>query len=145
MSEVLKQALEFKKKYPTTIAWRIKAHAKVVEKHLNPGETVIYTFLGQKNDRFYDIISTNIIVITNKRLIVATKRDVYGYFLTAITPDLFNDVDIKCGIIWGKVYIDTIDEFVTMSNIDKKALIEVETQITENIIREKKKYKERVR
>ena len=48
MSEVLKQALEFKKKYPSTIAWRIPAHAKIVEKHMNPGEKVIYTFMGQK-------------------------------------------------------------------------------------------------
>lgn len=145
MSEVLKQALEFKKKYPSTIAWRIPAHAKVVEKHLNDGEKVIYTFVGQKNDKWYDTISTNIIAITNKRIIVATKRVIFGYFFTAITPDLFNDVDIKCGIIWGKVYIDTIDEFVTISNLSKNALIEIETQITENIIREKKKYKERPR
>ena len=39
----------FKNRYPLTIAWRLRSHAKVLEKHLNPGEEVIYAFVGQKN------------------------------------------------------------------------------------------------
>ncbi len=139
MSEILKQALEFKRKYPSTVAWRTRQHAKVIEKYLNPDERAIYTFLGQKNDRFYDIISTNIFVVTNRRLIIATKRLMFGHFFTSITPDLFNDIHIKSGIIWGKIYIDTLHEFVAISNVSVSALNEIETQITENIMREKKK------
>lgn len=42
------EVLKFKKKYPSTIAFRLKEHCKVLEKHLNPGEKVIYIFAGQK-------------------------------------------------------------------------------------------------
>ena len=89
---VYEKVLNFKRKYPSTIAWRLKAHSKVVEKHLNQGEKVLYAFAGQKNNHFYDIISTHVFVITNKRLIIATKRVLFGYFLYSITPDMFNDL-----------------------------------------------------
>lgn len=45
---VYEKVLAFKKRYPGTIAWRLKAHSKVVEKHLNQGEKVLYAFAGQK-------------------------------------------------------------------------------------------------
>lgn len=45
---VYEKILNFKRKYPSTIAWRLKAHSKVVEKHLNQGEKVLYAFAGQK-------------------------------------------------------------------------------------------------
>ena len=48
MTLVAKRAKEFKRRYPATIAWRISAHAKVIETHLNPGEEVQYIFAGQK-------------------------------------------------------------------------------------------------
>ena len=50
MKSVYERALEFKYKYPTTIAWRLKKNASVVEKHLNPGEEVLYVFVAQKNN-----------------------------------------------------------------------------------------------
>ena len=139
-SLVYEKALEFKRKYPSTVAWRIKAHSKVVEKHLNPGEVIKYVFVGQKNDCWYDIITTNVIVMTNKRLLLGSKRLLFGYLFTSITPDLFNDLKIRSGIFWGRVYIDTVSEFVTISNVSKKALDEIETNITENMMREKRRY-----
>ena len=45
-------------KYPLTIAWRIKAHSKIIDKHLNEGEEILYAFVGQKNDRSVDIFNT---------------------------------------------------------------------------------------
>ena len=42
-----------------------------------------------------DFVNTNIIVLTDKRLIVATKRIVFGYFFRMITPDMFNDLTIE--------------------------------------------------
>lgn len=137
---VYQKLREFKKKYPGTIAWRLKAHAKVIEKHLNPGEIVKYAFVAQKNDNIFDIVTTNAIVLTNKRILLAQKRLLFGYFFTAITPDMFNDLKVETGLIWGKVYIDTVKEFVALSNISKKALPEIETKITEYMMREKKKY-----
>lgn len=139
MNKVLEMAKDFKKKYPFTISWRLKKHAKIVNKHLNPGEKVTYVFAAQKNDNPLDIITTNLVVLTNKRLILATKRVVFGYFFTTITPDMFNDLKVKMGIFWGKINIDTINEQVLISNIQKEALPEIETKITEFMMKEKRK------
>lgn len=132
--------IAYKKKYPKTVAWRIKSHAKVVEKHLNPGEEIIYIFAGQKNDRFYDIWTSCVVALTNKRIIIAQKRVLFGYFFTSITPDLYNDLKVMTGIIWGKICVDTVKEKVFFSNIDKKALNEIETNITEYMMKKKKEY-----
>lgn len=136
---VYQKLLEFKKKYPMTIAWRLKSHAKIIEKHLNPGEEVLYAFAAQKNDNPLDIITTYAIVLTNKRIMIGSKRMLFGYFFTTITPDLFNDLKVNMGIIWGKIYIDTVKEFVTFSNIDRNALPEIETNISEYMMNEKRK------
>ena len=56
---------------------------------------------------------------------------------------MFNDLDIAAGLIWGKVHIDTIKELVTLSNIDKRALTEIETEISAYMMEAKKLYKER--
>ena len=85
-------AKEFKKKYPKTIAFRLKAHAKVASKFVDNGEKVKYVFVAQKNFKSYEICNTNIVVLTDKRLVVATKRLLFGYFYRVITPDMFKDV-----------------------------------------------------
>lgn len=139
-SKTYEKIKEFKKRYPFTIAWRLKKHCKIIDMHLNPGEEVLYAFAAQKNDNPLDIITTYVIVLTNRRLLLGTKRVFFGYFFTSITPDMFNDLKVRMGIIWGKVYIDTIKEFVTLSNISKKALPEIETKITNFMIKEKQKY-----
>ena len=123
-----------------TIAWRVKQHCKVIDKHLNPGEEILYVFAGQKNDRAVDLFNSCVIVLTNKRIIVATKRVLFGYFLTSITPDMYNDLTVSKRIFWGAVVIDTVKEVITISNIDSKALSEIETNITEIMIKNKKEY-----
>lgn len=50
MGTVYKKALEFKAKYPKTIAWRLKKNSEIVEMHLNSDEEVLYVFAAQKND-----------------------------------------------------------------------------------------------
>ncbi len=142
-NNVYEKVKEFKKKYPMTVAWRLRKNSKIVQKHLNPGEKVLYAFVAQKNDRFYDLFSTGVVVLTNKRLLVGRKRVVFGYFLDAITPDLFNDLKVLAGVFWGKIQIDTVKEIVTLSNIDKAALPEIETNISEYMMKEKKKYAQR--
>ena len=140
---VYEELKKFKKKYPMTISWRLKKHAKIIEKHLNPEEKVLYAFAAQKNDNPLDIITTYAVVITNKRILLASKRVLFGYFLISITPDLFNDLNVKMGIIWGKVIIDTVKEVVTLSNIQREALDEIETAVTEYMMEEKQKYKQK--
>ena len=139
-SNVYLKAKEFKNKYPLTVAWRLKSHCKIIDLHLNPGEEVKYVFACQKNDNPIDIITTYVVALTNKRIILAQKRLLFGYFFTAITPDLFNDLKVEMGFIWGKIIIDTVKEEVYLSNIQKEALNEIETNITEYMMEEKKKY-----
>lgn len=131
---------EFKSKYPMTVAWRIRAHCKIVALHMNPDEMVRYAFAAQKNDNPFDMMTTYVVVLTNKRILLASKRVLFGYMYTAITPDMFNDLSIDMGIVWGKVTIDTIKEQVVLSNIQREALAEIETNITEYMMEEKQKY-----
>lgn len=138
--EIYKRVKEFKRKYPKTVAFRLKAHAKVASKFIGEDEEVKYVFAAQKNFKSYEIINTNIVVLTDKRLVVATKRLIFGYFVKMITPDMFNDLTIKEGIIWGKVIIDSVKEKVVLSNIDPKALSEIDDNITMTMIEEKKEY-----
>ena len=140
MNNCYNLASKFMKKYPMTVAWRVKQHCKVIDKHLNPGEEILYVFAGQKNDRAVDLFNSCVIVLTNKRIMVATKRVLFGYFLTSITPDMYNDLTVSKRIFWGAVVIDTVKEVITSSNIDSKALSEIETNITEIMIKNKKEY-----
>ncbi|MDO4963223.1 MAG: PH domain-containing protein [bacterium] len=140
MNNTYDKLLEFKKQYPATIAWRLKAHSKVIEKHLNPGEEVTYVFAAQKGVSSLDIFSTFVVVLTNKRILLAQKRLVFGYTFLAVTPDMFNDLTVNTGMIWAKIYIDTIKETIMLSNVSKHAASDIETQITEYMMEEKKKY-----
>lgn len=133
--ELLKK---FMKNYPMTVAWRLKQHCKVVDKHLNLGENILYIFAGQKNDSHLNILNTYVLVFTNKRIMVVTKRVVYGYFFKSITPDMYNDLTIVKGLIWGKVVIDTVKEVVVITNIDINALDDIETNITEIMLNQKR-------
>lgn len=142
MNKTLQELKKFKSQFPLTIAWRLKAHSKVIERHLNPGETVNFVFAAQKGYSSYDIFSTFVVVLTNKRILLAQKRVLWGYTYLSVTPDMFNDLTVHSGLIWGKVYIDTIKETMILSNIDKAALDLIETQVTEYMMTEKKKYQE---
>jgi hypothetical protein len=135
---IYEKALQFKKKYPMTICWRLKAHSKIVEKHINNDEEIKYVFAAQKNANPLDIITTYVVAITNKRILLGQKRLLIGYMFSSITPDLFNDLKTSSGIIWGRVSIDTVKEFIEFSNIDKGALAEISQSVYENICSEKK-------
>ncbi len=141
MNNVYQKVLEFKNKYSRTIAWRLKKHSDIILKHLNPDETIKYVFCGQKNDKFYDFTTTCVIALTNKRILIGQKRVLYGYALNSITPDLYNDMQIYEGLIWGKLVIDTVKEKIIITNLSKKALTEIETEISSFMMEEKLKYK----
>ncbi|MDD2203693.1 MAG: PH domain-containing protein [Bacilli bacterium] len=140
MKSIYPRVMKFKAKHPLTVGWRTKAHCRVVEDHINDDEKVVYAFTAQKNDNYFDIITTCVVVLTDKRIIIGQKRVLFGYFFYSITPDMYNDFQIKMGLIWGKVYIDTVKELVILSNISKSALVEIETEISTLMMREKKKY-----
>lgn len=137
---ISKKAQNFRKKYPLTLAFRLNAHSRIVEKYINPDEELIYVFAGQKNDRSIGLLNTFVVALTNKRLLFARKRLLFGSFYYAVTPDMFNDLKVESGLIWGKIIIDTVKELVTISNIDISALNEIETNVTKYMMEEKKKY-----
>lgn len=127
----------FFKKYPLTIAWRLRQHAKVMAKHINPDEEIFYIFPAQKNDNVLDVFSTCLVAFTNQRILIAQKRVIPGYKLSSITPDLFNDFQVNKGIIFGKVTIDTAKEVVHLTNLDPRSLPEIETNLSEYLLHEK--------
>lgn len=133
-------AMTYAKKYPGTVAWRVKSHAKVIDKHLGQQEEVIYAFAGQKNDEVYNVFTSCVVAITNKRIIVGMKRLLFGYFLWSITPDMFNDLTVISNIMFGKIIIDTIKEKIIITNLSKKSLSEIEANISENMMILKEKY-----
>ena len=129
--EILRTQLSnFKRKYPLTIGWRLKNHSRVLLEHLHDDEVIRYAFYAQKNKSSLDVTSSGIIAVTNKRLVIARDRVVIGYFFDSITADMFNDLKVRSGIIWGKIIIDTINELVILSNISKSALQEIEEEVT---------------
>ena len=129
----------YKKKYPMTVAWRIKKHCSIIDKHLNPDEQIQYIFAGQLDDKPLSIFNTGVIAVTTERLIIAQKGVIIGYKFSSITPDLYNDLTVHANIIWGTIIIDTVREQVYISDLDKSSLPEIETEITRFMQEAKKK------
>lgn len=141
MGKVYDQVMMFKAKYPGTITWwRLRKHASVIERHLNVDEEPLYSFAGQKNDDMLDLFSTSVLCLTNKRILIGQDHILTGYTLNSITPDMFNDMQIYEGILFGKITIDTVKEVVVFTNLDKKALPEIESAISNNMMEQKIKY-----
>ena len=141
MGKVYEQVRMFKAKYPHTITWfRLRKHAAVVEKHLNPDEEPLYTFAGQKDGNPLSIFNTCVVCLTNKRIIIGQDSIVVDYTLNSITPELFNDMQVYSGVLFGKVTIDTIKETIEISNLDKRSLAEIESSVTSFMLAEKKKF-----
>ena len=138
-SNVYALAKRFKNKYFGTICFRIGAHSSVITNHLNPDEKIYYVFCGQKGGSNKEVFSSCVVALTNERILIATKRVLWGYFLTTVKPDLFNDLKIHSGILFGRILIDTAKEKVAISNLAPSSLREVESAITTYIDKYKKK------
>ena len=140
MRDVYKLVMKFKKNYKGTVAFRLKAHASVVQKHLNPDEKLLFAFCGQKNYSSFMFINSCVIALTNKRIMIGQKRLLWGYFFTAVTPDMYNDLKVRNNLIWSDIEIDTIKENIYISNLSPEGAVEIETVITSFMMKEKKKY-----
>ena len=137
---VLGCVLEFKKRYPSTVMWRVKKHCRVVQKHLNPNEKVLYAFAAQMNNDALDIIDTAVLCVTSDRILIGQDQILYGYSFNSITPEMYNDLQVLSGIFWGKIVIDTVKEVIYFSNLSKKALVEIESIISMYMMEAKKLY-----
>lgn len=133
--------LRFKRKYPMTLAFRLQKHAAVIDKILDRDEKVLYSFCGQRNDDNRLLFESCVVAITNKRIIVGEKR-IFGYLVINVRPELFNDLKIRAGLIFGSIEIDTVKENIYISNLDKKSLDEIETMVHKIISDLKKRLKD---
>ena len=136
---VYKLAARFKRKYPNTIAIRLKKHAEVIERVIDKDEQVLYVFCGQRNDTHSLLFDSCIVALTNKRIIIGEKRALFGYYLINVKMDLYNDLKLTTGIFWGKIELDTVKETVFISNLDKRSLDEIETNINKVVAEYKKR------
>lgn len=133
--------LNFKRKYPINISWRLRKHANVVATNINPNEKVLYTFCGQMAANWQDIFYTCVVCLTDKRILIGQKKLIWGYIYKSISPDMFNDLSLRSKLIFGQVVLDTIKEEIVISHLDKKSLPEIETQITMYMLDAKKSFK----
>lgn len=141
MASTYQLVREFKKRYGATISWwRTKKHSALVDKNLNEGEEVTYAFAAQNDSTHGSIFNTAVLAVTNERIIIAQDRLLIGYKVSTITPDLYNDMQINAGIIFGTITIDTLSETIYFSNIDKRALSEIQKNISSFMIEAKKKF-----
>ena len=134
---------KFLNKFPGGIHWRDRKHCEIIDKHLNPDEQIEFVCIGQLNNEVWGWFDTAVLALTNKRIMIGHKSLVYGYKFISITPDMYNDLTIRAGLIWGTVVLDTVKETVYLSNITKKALAEIETHITMFMGEAKKLYPQR--
>jgi len=140
MGNVYTLIKKFRDSYGGGIAWRLKQHSQVIEKHLNPGEDVLYAFCGQLNEGPLEWFNTYVGVVTTKRMLFAHKNLLWGYVLSSITPDLYNDLQVYQGLLWGKIVIDTAKETLVLTNLPKHGLDDIETNISEYMMEYKKSY-----
>ena len=141
MSQTYKMVKKFKKDYPFTVTWwRLKAHSKLVDRYLNSTEKLLYAFAGQNDNRNASILNTAVLALTNERILVAQNRLIIGYKVSSVTPDLYNDVSVDSGLLWGTVRIDTVKEVIYFSNLSKRALPEIQNNISRYMTEAKKRF-----
>lgn len=131
----------FTTKYPGGVTWfRLKKHCAIIDRHLNPDEVVEFIFAGQLDNDSLSFFNTGVVAITNQRLLVAQNRLLIGYSFSSVTPDLYNDLQVSTGLFWGTLTIDTVKERIYVSNLSKKSLADIETNITTRMQELKKEY-----
>ena len=141
MNSTYRLVKEFKNKYPWTVTWwRLKKHSKLLEKFLHPKEKVIYAFAGQNDNIPSSFFNTVVLAITNERLIVAQDRLIVGYDVSFVTPDLYNDLRVDAGLLWGTITIDTVKELIHVSKLSNRALPEIQEKVSSFMIEAKKRY-----
>ena len=138
---IYEAAREFRNKYPLTVAFRLKANSAVVQKHLDAGETPLYTFVGQKRKDRMGRNQTAVVTITDKRILIGrSKLFNFGYTLNVITPDMFNDLRVECGPVFGSVILDTVKEKVVITHLDRRSLDDIENHVSGTMTNLKKEY-----
>lgn len=140
MGKVYDKVFDFERRFPSGIVWRTKKHSAVIEEYLDKGEKVNYAFCAQKGFHKINFFNTYAVCLTNKRILLGHKRLFWGSFLYSITPDMYNDMKLYKGMLWGKITVDTVKEVITLYCLSKNSLDEIETTLSSFMMKEKKKY-----
>mgnify|MGYP003319667080 CR=1 FL=1 len=61
-----------------TIAWRVRQHCKVIDKHLNPNEEILYMFAGQKNDNSIEPVVSGLLLYAKTNEVVIPYNNQYN-------------------------------------------------------------------
>ena len=94
-------------------------------------------------------------VVSTQSLIEKRRFIVVGCFFVAMfvtPPDALSMIMLavpmwmlfEIGLLFGKITIDTVKEVVTISNLSKSSLDDIETNISQFMMKEKLKYKDRI-
>ena len=123
----------YKEKYPSTLAFRLKKHAEVVENNLKDGERVLYAFCGllstptvTNGENSTSLQGTAVVALTNKRIIIGHKGLLFGSKVKSIDMKKYNDMTVDKGLIWSKLNIDTFKEEFNIGGLTSDGASEAE-------------------
>lgn len=128
MGRVYEKLMLFKNRYPHTLTSRLYAHATVAENSLADKEEVLYASCG-----FDELFRTIIFVVTDKRVLVARKKLVYGYYCTSIDKEKICQINTSKGMFLTNVSIRTLTEtFGSVNLFDDEAADDIKRSIASN-------------
>jgi len=109
-------------------------HFAVIEKNLQPDETVELVFIGLHNYRSVTKHDNNFAyAITNKRILMGQQK-VIGANFQAVSLNNINDISFTSGMAFGVITIDTMKERFNVA-INKESAAKVNTAIHETLDR----------
>ena len=73
MSITYELARNFKKKYPKTVAWRLKSHSKIIDMHLSDNEEISIPAIPEVRNFSYTIIDNKIYYRENSLMYLQDK------------------------------------------------------------------------
>lgn len=126
----------YKDKYPSTLAFRLKKHAEVVEKNIKKDERVLYTFCGHgiagntSVENGASSYGTVVVALTNKRIVIGHKGLLFGSKIKSIDMKKYNDMTVDKGLIWSSLNIDTFKEEFKVAGLTAEGANEAEENVS---------------
>ena len=130
MGIIYEKAMKFKSKYSGSISFRLKEHSKFAEKYLVDGEKVLHVYCGCR-----DFFHTRVLVITDKRVMVAHKNLLFGGYCSSIDKNEICEIGTHKGIIWNEITLSTLtDLFCYIGKLTSSAAAQMKEEITKSTI-----------
>ena len=138
---IYKEVDGYLRRYPTTLAWRIRQHSKVIAKHLNNDEEVYYVFPAQRNPDSYNIFTTCLVSMIDikKNTITVCNAGHYSPIIIKSDGNIKTDLNCKKGIPIG-----VIEDISYDNNVLSLDEINMICMYTDGVLEIKNKYKEEI-